>query len=354
MNTMSPAMDSPASGLDRRTSIGILALFAIAALLFQYRTLSLLKKLGAHVSPFGSKFPVTFETKQSPLWEKPFLFTADYLNGVWFSTILGLLIAGAVSAFLPYLVRRYAAGNTWNNHAAGIALGLPMMLCTCCASCSLPGLRKSGFGLRPLLGFFITAPSLNIVTVILAFKLLPLSLAVCRLGLGIAAAIGLPYLVTKWGGEIPAAGLESTLAAETEPDQSLWKGWLTHTWRAVMMAVPPLVGGIFLIGVLSTFMPLDEFAKHVGHGPGAAVLAAAMGTLVMVPTFTEVVLVKEMTSHGMGLGPVLALLISLPAVSFPSLLVLARACKSPRTAFLLGGGVFLLSAAAGLLGTLFS
>ena len=52
---------------------------------------------------------------------------------------------------------------------------------------------------------------------------------------------------------------------------------------------------------------------------------AIVGCLFVIPTAAEIPIVQTMMLAGMGAGPALALLMTLPAVSLPSLLMLNKA-----------------------------
>ena len=141
------AVTTSATRARRRVGIALLAFGALFVLLFQYRILSLMKKLGADVAPMGSRLPISFDFQSAPPWLLPLYYTLDYLNTVWFTTLLGVLITGAAIAFIPVFLRgQLGKGGVWS-HLAGVALGLPNMLCTCCAATTVPGLRKVGAGL---------------------------------------------------------------------------------------------------------------------------------------------------------------------------------------------------------------
>lgn len=342
----------------RKKVVAAVSAFAfIFALLFQYRILSLLKTLGADITPLGGKFPIILDYVGSPLWMRPFFYTLEYFNAVWFNTLLGLLVAGAVAAFLPEFASRYLRGNQFSQHVLGAVLGIPNMLCSCCAACALPGLRKAGAGLGSTLSFFVSAPALNIVSIILAFKLLPWPLALARLLTGVIAAIGLTYVVTKLYPDTESTQFDSQQtgsafqnpAVETSAIHLL-QSWIGHTGQAALAALPILALGIFIIGILKTVLPFDVIAGQLGNDFVSVFLAALIGTVLMVPTFAEVLWVKELLQYGAAIGPVMALLVTLPAVSFPSLWVLGRVYGSYRAALSLGLLILLLGFVAGILG----
>lgn len=309
-----------------------------------YLPLSLLKRLGADVTPIGTRFPIVLDFHHAPQWLLPFYHTLDYLNAVWFTTILGLFIAGAVVAFLPKMLQNRLRGNGLAQQLAGMVLGLPNMLCSCCAAGAFAGLRKAGVSFGPSLTFFVTAPALNLVVILLAFERLPLKLAVARLVLGLVASIGAAYAVTKFIRVEDEPVPSSSRSQDDQPLDEMLRRWIGHTWDIAKAVIPLLLIGLLLIGLFKTVFSLETIAKHLGNGFLSIALASAVGTILTVPTFTEILWVEEFMRQGMGIGPAAALLITLPAVSFPSLWVLGKVVKSYRAAaslaiFILGLGM---------------
>lgn len=334
----------------RKRTVVLLSVFAaLFALLFQYRLLSLLNRLGADVTPIGGKFPIVLDLQHAPQWALPFLYTADYLNAVWSATLLGLFIGGAIDTFLPNLIRRGLGGSGFRQHFAGVLLGLPNMLCSCCAVSATAGLRKSGAGVGSSLAFFVTAPTLNVVTVLLAFQLLPLKLAMARLLLGLVATIGVTYLVARLIPMKTAAAQPLAEAPHQESAGEMLQCWLSRTGRIARSVVPLLLVGFLLIGLVRTLLPIESIARSFGDGLLPTILSSAVGTVLMIPTFTEVLWVSEFTQHGMGTGPAVALLITLPSVSFPSLWVLGKVLNSYRIAASLGILILALGVVGGML-----
>ena len=319
------------------------------ALLFQYRILSLLKKLGMAVTPFGARFPLVLDFQHAPQWALPFLYTLDYLNAVWSATLIGLFLGGALQTFLPGLVRGRLSGKGIRQQVFAMLLGLPHMLCSCCAVGAASGLRRAGAGSAAALTFFVAAPTLNLVSLILAFQMLPLKLALARALLGLVAVLGAGYLTVRLA---PGEQETPSSAAEASPASSvpemLWS-WLRHTGQLARTVLPVLLAGFLLIGLVRTLLPVETWAPRLGNGVVPTVLAALVGTVLMIPTFTEVIWVSEFTRHGMGVGPAVALLITLPSVSLPSLWALGRSLKSYRAAVCLGMLVLALGIAGGLL-----
>ncbi len=328
--------------------LAVLVFTLLFALLFQYRILSLAKRLGASVNPIGTKLPITFDIAHASVWLAPIYQTVDYLNTVWFTTVLGLFIAGATAAFLtPYLSR--LRGDGLKPQLLGAALGLPNMFCTCCAAGTVAGLRQAKAGAGPALAFFVASPALNMVVLILAFEMLPLKLAVARVVLGLVAAVLVTGLVARLAPDkaTPAVAGPANFAV-TPPPVRFPLTWLRCTWDITKHILPLLILGLFIVSILKTLLPFEVIAKQFGPGLGSTLLAASIGTVLMVPTFTEVVWAKEFIGQGMAVAPAVALLITLPAVSFPSLWVLGKVFRSYKMAVYLGLSIILLGVLGGL------
>ena len=84
----------------------------------------------------------------------------------------------------------------------------------------------------------------------------------------------------------------------------------------------------------------------VGNTLFWVVAMAIAGCLFVIPTAAEIPIVQTMMLAGMGFAPALALLITLPAVSVPSLIMLRKAFPA-KALWLTGGLVALCGAVVG-------
>jgi uncharacterized protein len=76
----------------------------------------------------------------------------------------------------------------------------------------------------------------------------------------------------------------------------------------------------YLSGWLSDFSGLDARL-----GIAAVLVCAVVGTLLVIPTGGEIPVVLALTAAGVGAGTAGALLITLPALSVPSMIMVGRA-----------------------------
>ena len=330
-----------------RTAIAALVLLALFAWLWQFRAAALLRHETA--GRVVSRAPLV-ATEGAPAWLVPLYSTLNYLNMTWETTLAALLIAGTLQTFLSAPLLRVLKTQTgWRAYLAGIAFGIPNLFCTCCAAPVFASLYQKGTSLGTALATFITAPSLNFAVVLLALALLPPQLALARIGLGLVAVFAVPYLAAKISGAAPPPLVDTRPEDQPTDWVEIGRAWVHNIWELTRLALPLLIFGYLLIGILQVLVPLGSLAPILGNGLAPIVIAALIGTIIMVPTFSEIALVTALVPLGMGVGPAVALLITAPAVSLPSLIVVGRVTRSWRIPLALAVLIFLLGAAGGLI-----
>jgi uncharacterized membrane protein YraQ (UPF0718 family) len=111
--------------------------------------------------------------------------------------------------------------------------------------------------------------------------------------------------------------------------------WGYEIWDLTKKIFPILIIGTFALGVLAYFIPPETFKPFFGENTLlASFLAAVVGTILYMPTLLEVPVIGTTLGYlsgSMAKGPALALLLTGPSVSLPSLLVLYRIMGGKKT-----------------------
>ncbi|MBL8734532.1 MAG: permease [Planctomycetes bacterium] len=150
-----------------------------------------------------------------------------------------------------------------------------------------------------------------------------------RLAIGVVAVV---VCVAVWPQHhelamlVGVAGL--TFATAGRPGEA--GEWFAQTWTYSKLILPLLAAGVLAAGFLlgrpghEALIPNEWIAAAVGGDSLRATFFAALsGALMYFATLTEVPILQGLIGSGMGKGPALALLLAGPALSLPSMIVLA-------------------------------
>jgi len=115
--------------------------------------------------------------------------------------------------------------------------------------------------------------------------------------------------------------------------------WVLSTWTFAKQILPLLFAGVlvagFLLGRPNTdlgIIPSGFVARFVGGNTiRASFFASVSGAFMYFATLTEVPILQGLLGSGMGKGPALALLLSGPALSLPSMLVIRSVIGTKKT-----------------------
>lgn len=301
-------------------------------------------------------------------WLAPLGQGINYLALVWHATVLGLLIGALLLAVVVRFLRPVLGRTGFKAHLAGAAVGIPQPFCSCCAAPIGAALYSGGAALGPTLAFVVSSPMLNPTSLVLATVLLPGEFALLRIVGGLAVGVLLTYAVSlaasRWASREARGPRPNRLvalfaklvasysqlfrfgdlvkASNVDSPAALVSTWLPLAWKLGRVVVPVLFIGSVVTAAVVQAVPSP------GDGLPGVIWAAAFGTLLMVPTWTELPIAGGFIREGLP-GPAAALLLTLPAVSIPCLVIVAGAVRSFRVVFLLGLLVFLAGVGAGAL-----
>ena len=98
--------------------------------------------------------------------------------------------------------------------------------------------------------------------------------------------------------------------------------WLWETWRFITMIFPLLVVGVFLVGVVRSFIQPEWIQFIAGSNTLLANLAGVVfGIFMYFPTLVEVPIARMFLSLGMHPGPLIAYRMADPELSLQSILI---------------------------------
>jgi uncharacterized membrane protein YraQ (UPF0718 family) len=154
------------------------------------------------------------------------------------------------------------------------------------------------------------------VVLVLCALVLPWQWTLLRAGGGLAVVGAVVAFSKARGQDVPGPDPGS------QPDGPLLRTFLQ---KLASLAVRLLPEYLLLVLVLGTFSGLlVSGTVALGSGLVAALVLAVAGTLLPVPTAAEIPVVSALLLLGVGAPVAAALLVTLPAVSLPSLVMVRR------------------------------
>ncbi|WP_308207599.1 permease [Actinomadura madurae] len=201
---------------------------------------------------------------------------------------------------------------------------MPCMMCTCCAAPIVGTLRRNGAPTSSVLAYWLGNPTLNPAVLAFLAIVAPWQWFATRLAVGVVLVFAVTVLIDRLAakrdappsGDVPAAPADDGLRAAP-------RRFVRSLARLSLTLVPEYAVVVFTLGALRGWLfPFEGDATQWGILAVAA--AAVLGTLVVVPTAGEIPILLGLAAAGAGAGVVGALLITLPAISLPSMIMVMR------------------------------
>lgn len=262
-----------------------------------------------------------------------------YFLAVWKAAVLGVLLGSLIQVLIPrdWLLRTLGQ-KRFSGTLFGTLFSLPGMMCSCCAAPVAAGMRRQRVSMGGALAFWMGNPLLNPATLVFMGFVLGWHFAAIRLVAGLVTVLGVAMLVQALVKESPQQD-ESVDITLPEPQGSFMARWGKALWQLFWSTIPVYILAVLVLGAARVWL--------FPHADGAidntllwVIAMAIVGCLFVIPTAAEIPIVQTMMLAGMGMAPALALLITLPAVSLPSLIMLRK--SFPAKALWMTGGLVAL------------
>ena len=276
-------------------------------------------------------------------------YSIAYMKAIWQALVLGLVLGAGIETALPRVPLHQLFTGTKGSLRA-TAFALPSMMCTCCSAPVAVGMIESGIGATSALVYWLANPVLNPAALVFIGFVLGWQWAALRLIVGVALVFVLAHLAARF---VPPGWQPRGLALR--PDDAkrpFLVAWASAFFRLAVRLLPEYLILVFALGMTRAWF-FPAMTPDIGHAAWLAPVLAAAGTLFVIPTAGEVPIIQVLQQFGLGSTGAAALLVTLPAVSLPSLAMLARSLPL-RAILVLGVGTFgfglVAAAAAAVLG----
>ncbi|NLW77451.1 MAG: permease [Methanomicrobiales archaeon] len=305
--------------------------------------------------------------------------------------IPAFFIAGAIAAFVKKdAILKYFSPDAKKSVSFGIASvsGTVLAVCSCTILPMFAGILKKGSGIGPAITFLYAGPAINILAIVYSAKVLGIDIGIARAVSAILLSIVIGLIMTiifkEHDNEVRANAKKNIRISSSSEERPKWiipaffifliaillvgtsqldifirllivyflsmavaflliyyfsrdevTEWGYEIWDLTKKIFPILVIGTFALGVLSYFIPPETFKPYIGDNSLLAnFTAAVIGAILYMPTLLEVPVIGTTLGYlsgNMAKGPALALLLTGPSISLPSLMVLTRVMGAKKT-----------------------
>ncbi|RMG28510.1 MAG: permease [Gammaproteobacteria bacterium] len=265
--------------------------------------------------------------------------------------IFTLLVAviygmGLLRALLsPERVREYVRGKPkWLARALAITLGAVTPFCSCSSVPLFIGFVEAGIPLGVTFSFLIASPMINEVAAVVLLGVLGWKLTLLYIASGLQVAwvggtIMERFRPERWVeayvwkihmGETQMPELPKTFAERHHYALHEVREIVGRIWRWVLIGIA--VGAGF-----HGFVPEAWVSSHLG---GDAWYSVPLAVLLGIPLYSNatgvIPIAEAMLGKGVALGTVLALMMSIAALSLPEMLILRKVIRWPALALYAG------------------
>lgn len=233
-------------------------------------------------------------------------------------------------------VRKIVAGRPRTvSYPMAVGLGAVTPFCSCSSVPLFIGFLEAGIPLGVTMAFLIASPMINEVAVVVLAATIGWKIALLYVAAGLVVGIAGGLIIEifkleKWVEDYVWKIRMGETAIQTI--QSSLKARLAYAWEQVK----EIVGRIWLyviIGVgigaaLHGFVPQEFFTTYASSDNPFAVPVAVLSGIPLYSNATGVIpVVEALLSKGVPIGTVLALMMSVAAISLPEMIILRKVLK---------------------------
>lgn len=267
--------------------------------------------------------------------------------------VVGFLLAGFAHAFLPHAQLGWLGrGSSVTQALKGMALGLPLPVCSCGVVPLYRTLVMRGVPPAAAVSFLVATPELGLDAFLLSFPLLGFKLTLLRLGVALVAAtvagVVVAAVVSKWVGapqavEAGADALPTMAPSKTHRVRLALREGLVSS---VDMLMPWLIVGLAMAAVAQ---PLLEH-MHLQSVP--RLIEVPLFALIGIPAYVcataATPFAAVLIAYGVSGGAAIAFLLTGPATNITTFGVL-RDLHGKRVAVVFGVAMLVITVGLGWL-----
>lgn len=270
-------------------------------------------------------------------------FIYDSLKIFFLLSVLIFIISYIQSYFPPERTRKILGGiKGFPGRAMGALLGILTPFCSCSSIPLFIGFCSAGLPLGVTLSFLIMSPMADLGSLTMLMTQFGWKIAAAYLVTGFIIAVTGGTIIEKIGMEKYVADyIRNAHLAEIDEEKLTFKDRLGVACRGVADIVkrvwPYIFLGVGIGSVIHNVIP-EEIVQTVLGGEHwySVLLACLVGVPMYADIFGAIPIAEALLAKGAGLGTVISFMMSVTALSLPSMIMLSKAMKKKLLATFIG------------------
>ena len=282
----------------------------------------------------GSLLSLTGLDMESHIGKSIQFFIYDSIKIMVLLGVLILLISYIQSYFPPERSRRILGRfhGIWAN-IIGALLGTVTPFCSCSSIPLFIGFTSAGLPLGVTFSFLISSPMVDLGSLILLMSIFGWKVAVVYVILGLVIAVAGGTMIEKLHLENEIEDfIRNGKATDLSQEELHFRDRMKYAWRQALDTVkrvyPYVLAGVGIGAVIHNWIPKEWVVAVLGgDNPFGVFLAAIFGIPMYADIFATIPIVEALLAKGALLGVVLAFMMGVITLSFPSMVMLRKAVK---------------------------
>ena len=224
----------------------------------------------------------------------------------------------------------------------GALLGTVTPFCACSSIPLFIAFSRAGLPLGVTFSFLISSPMVDIASIILITSIFGPHVALIYTVVGLVIAVAGGSIIQHLGMNDQVADFVRGEAVDAEQAEAMTKRErvsyaLEQTGQTFRKVFPFILIGVAVGALIHNWIPQDIIEAVLGDGnPLAVVLATLIGAPIYADIFGTIPIAEALFQKGVGLGTILAFMMSVTVLSIPSLTMLSRVVKPKLLAAFVG------------------
>lgn len=255
-----------------------------------------------------------------------------------------IFVIGYIQSYFPPERSRRLLGRfkgIWAN-VVGALLGTVTPFCSCSSIPLFIGFTRAGLPLGVTFSFLISSPMVDLGSIVLIMSIFGAPVAIAYTAVGLVIAIVGGTLIERMHLDDQVA--EFVHGSGPTDDEMLSMSRIDRlayargeTWSTFKKVFPYILIGVAIGTLIHNWIPQEVIEPVLGDGnPFAVVIATLVGAPIYADTFGAIPIAEALVAKGVGIGTVLAFMMSVTTLSIPSLTMLSRVVKPKLLAVFVG------------------